>query len=300
MTWTNNITGKSTNVHKVDFDELRTTYKSIEGSVSFTTAVNYTFTNGTTTTDKGPHVLEMSDLRTAINNLQSLFSNNCCQSNCCQTCQTSSCQTTSCQSCQSCQSNCCGATCFPADTLVLMGDFSWKPIEEIKAGEYVMGMEGLPLKVQSEHKVVLGTTRVMWEFMDHSLKFSGEHPFWTKQNGVEWWGVFDIHQHIREDIAPPITGSSGFVYNVHHLSENPLILTGGEEFAHIKGWKVQDARILRDQLYPRDYPLYALVTEGSHTFIANGYVVSAFAHDTGPDGFNYETIDWKGLKKTEV
>lgn len=43
------------------------------------------------------HVQAIQD---AVNNLESKFSNNCCQANCCQTCQ--GCQ--KCQDCQGCQS----------------------------------------------------------------------------------------------------------------------------------------------------------------------------------------------------
>lgn len=53
----------------------------------------------------------ITTIRTAINKLETSFSNNCCQSvnaNCCQSCQSSICQ--SCQVCQSCQ-DCQTQTC---------------------------------------------------------------------------------------------------------------------------------------------------------------------------------------------
>lgn len=50
-------------------------------------------------------------LETAINNLETSASGNCCQSNCCQSCQTIGCQTSGCQSCQSCQSQSCQSQC---------------------------------------------------------------------------------------------------------------------------------------------------------------------------------------------
>lgn len=56
-------------------------------------------------------VSDLKALETAINNLETSASGNCCQSNCCQTCQTSRCQTSRCQSCQSCQSQSCQSQC---------------------------------------------------------------------------------------------------------------------------------------------------------------------------------------------
>lgn len=54
---------------------------------------------------------DLKAIETAINNLETSASGNCCQSNCCQTCQTSRCQTSRCQSCQSCQSQSCQSQC---------------------------------------------------------------------------------------------------------------------------------------------------------------------------------------------
>jgi len=47
----------------------------------------------------------IKNIQDAIHNLESSFSNNCCESNHCQTCQSSKCQ--SCQTCQGCQSSKC-------------------------------------------------------------------------------------------------------------------------------------------------------------------------------------------------
>ena len=52
---------------------------------------------------------QIDSIVTAINTLESDFSNNCCESNHCQTCQSNGCQT--CQSCQSCQNGCYCQTC---------------------------------------------------------------------------------------------------------------------------------------------------------------------------------------------
>ncbi|MDD2909276.1 MAG: Hint domain-containing protein [Candidatus Gracilibacteria bacterium] len=195
-----------------------------------------------------------------------------------------------------CNSSC---TCFPSGTKILMADYSWKKIEDVKKGEFVIGMDNNPTLVLSEHKTYLGEYRTMFSFKDGSLNFSGEHPFWVRRTKEEYWGVYDIHQHIREDNIGTIVNEDGLEYNKHLLSKLPFILINNEEHAHIDGWKKQNAVILRDQIYHSDYEVYSLVTSGTHSFIANGYVVSGFAHDTGPDGCDYSKIKWNGLKNKQ-
>lgn len=68
------------------------------------TATSSTFAKDTIITAS-----QIISLQTAINQLESAFSNNCCQSNCCQT---QSCQSQACQSCQTCQKECdCNCNC---------------------------------------------------------------------------------------------------------------------------------------------------------------------------------------------
>lgn len=58
-------------------------------------------------TGKVPVAAKITELQSAINAMESLFSGNCdCLSNtnCCQTCQ--GCQSSKCQSCQGCQTQC--------------------------------------------------------------------------------------------------------------------------------------------------------------------------------------------------
>lgn len=94
-------------IQSSDINNLNSSVKSIA-----TTAKKTNLTSSITNVATGQPIKKISieNLRKAINNLESSFSNNCCQSvnnNCCQTCQSSKCQT-----CQSCQSQCnCNCDC---------------------------------------------------------------------------------------------------------------------------------------------------------------------------------------------
>ena len=94
-------------IKSTDINNLNSTVKSIA-----TTAKKTDLTNSLSNVSANQPIKKISieNLRKAINNLESSFSNNCCQSvnkNCCQTCQSSKCQT-----CQSCQSQCnCNCDC---------------------------------------------------------------------------------------------------------------------------------------------------------------------------------------------
>lgn len=72
---------------------LQSNYKAVENAVTFPTAYTTTFTANTDRLK----ALQLNELRTAINGLETRFSGNCNCTNCwecdcCQTCQSSKCQ----------------------------------------------------------------------------------------------------------------------------------------------------------------------------------------------------------------
>lgn len=84
-----------------DINNLNSTIKSVASSAKKTDLTN---SLSNVSTNQPIKKISIENLRKAINNLESSFSNNCCQSvnnNCCQSCQSSKCQ-----SCQGCQSQC--------------------------------------------------------------------------------------------------------------------------------------------------------------------------------------------------
>lgn len=104
-------------VNAADFNNLSTRYNNVKNSVKFPDSTGLAL-GSTATVTKGAKILKVSptELRRAINVMESKFSNNCnclTNPNCCQSCQTQtqcsytcqslSCQTQTCQG-QSCQS----------------------------------------------------------------------------------------------------------------------------------------------------------------------------------------------------
>ena len=250
------------------------------------------------------------NLQKVINALEGSFSSNCCESNKCQTCQSDkcqscqgcqnscTCQSSKCQSCQSCQNactcqscqgcqsqcNCNCNSCFISGTRILMANGMWKSIETIQIGEYVQGINGIN-PVLGTQRAVLGPSRCIWTFRDKSIYFSGEHLFWVKKKDKEFFGVADMTQHLLEkdvELCPQFEGLT--------LKQDVICIDRPVEYAVIDGWKTDRPVIARE--YGNNTPLYELVLGGTHTMIANGYVVGGNVHD---DDFDYSKIHWDGL-----
>lgn len=93
-----------------EFNTFATRYNTVKGSVTFPDSSGLDLgVVATVTQGQVCRKASLSELRRAVNAMETKFSNNCnCLSNpdCCQSCQTSTCQSQTCQS-QSCQT----ATC---------------------------------------------------------------------------------------------------------------------------------------------------------------------------------------------
>lgn len=257
------------------------------------------FSSGEILAGKKIHITELQDAIAALEgyagNVDNCGYTNCCEScqdTCtCQSCQSDkcqSCQSTTCQSCQSECKNCTGGTCFIAGTLILLADGTWKPIETFTGGEWVQGADGINevLGVQRTH---LGRRRALYTFEDRSIYFSGEHLFWIRRKGEEFFGCTDMTQHLMEkdvELFPQFEGLT--------LTRNALVIDRLVDFAVMDGWKLDEPIIARE--YGSCTPLYELVLGGSHTMIANGYLVGGNVHD---DDFDYSIIHWNGLKEVK-
>ena len=189
-----------------------------------------------------------------------------------------------------CNCNCDGGSCFIAGTLVLMEDLSWKKIEDIHKGDKVIGLNNTVNTVLQPYKTVVGNRRSIMTFQDNSIFWSSEHAFWIKSEDQEYFGTHDYNQYLREknDIIQMDDGSV-FIYG-GLTKKPPIVITTAVDYAHIEGWKKQLAII--DNSFPSDTEVYSLIVTGSHSYIANGYVVSGFAHD---DDFDYSNIKWEKL-----
>ena len=244
--------------------------------------------------------VHVSELRAAIQNLQNLTPSvqncgyNACQSCQSSTCQSQTCQSYYCQSCQTCESECwindCGGSCFIAGTLILMEDFSWKPVEQLAAGDRVRGLTRVNTVI-APYSNILGNSRSIMTFTDRSLSWSGEHLLWVKIDDDEFFGTCDFNHHLREKNAERFPEFKGYT-----LSEREaIIISEPVDFAYLTGWK-RDEPIV-DRRYGDFTPVHTAILDGDHTMIANGYVVGGFAHD---DDFDYSEVHWNGLVDSNV
>lgn len=190
--------------------------------------------------------------------------------------------------------NCCDSSCFIAGTLVLMADYTWKKIEDVQEGEYVIGMDGEPNRVITPYQAWLGNKRAMLTLSDDSLTWSAEHLIWMRgEDKKEFWGTYDFHQYLREHTG--FIEYQGKQYSYKGLTKDlPIIVTEEMEFAHIEeGWKPVAVRMARE--YDATTLVYSLLTDGSHSYIANGYIVSGFTDDTVYNYKEYrrDNVDFK-------
>jgi hypothetical protein len=184
-----------------------------------------------------------------------------------------------------CNCNCsgnCGGSCFIAGTLVLMADGSLKPIEEVQVGEQVAGLDGIN-RVVDLYQPVLGNYRSMYTFTTRDLFFTAEHPFWVRTSEGENWGVHAYSEYLYEKRYTHVNPDGTYF----GPTRDPYAMTEPTEHAHMRGWLTKKAVV--DRSFGDDTRLYQLITDGSHSFLANGYLVSGRTRNDYP----YESARWE-------
>lgn len=184
-----------------------------------------------------------------------------------------------------CNCDCACGCCFPAGVPILMADGTYRPVERVKVGDWVMGAEG-PEEVWDVYLTQLGNRR-MFEFEgdDSGLKWSEEHLFWAKRAGKQWWWSADADSwRAEQDLPDAVPG----LRDNFSIFEDPAEHI---EFAHITGWR--RARLIELAGYAPDTRLYLPKTRRTHTVIAGKWLATA---GTDEFSFDYHSLDWKGLK----
>ena len=191
-------------------------------------------------------------------------------------------------------------TCLQDNTIIL------KKIEDVCAGDIVIGANGQANEVYARTDTRLGATRTMYTFIDKSLYFTGEHSMWVKYDGQEYFGIHDVSGYYREALAtvngqPLLEWEQENAYRKDGvvgkpiskgLSREPLFVVFDAEYGTDKGWKHNKAIIAKDKVYPDNTPVHTLIVGGNHTYFANGYLVSGFATDAD---YDYSQVEIKDL-----
>lgn len=172
-----------------------------------------------------------------------------------------------------------GGSCFPAGTMVLMGDYTEKPIEEVLIGEVVITPFG-PARVKVLERPLLGN-RPLYEMQNgRKLRTSSEQSIWGRNPETlhEWWATRDIDQWRYE--AESGIGSS--------YSPEPVDLTDQDgvewEFATVEGW---NKTVWKRVDAPEDLQLYDIFLDSAGAYFADGYMVKTFPDTPTEDRNRY-------------
>ncbi|MFC0515141.1 Hint domain-containing homing endonuclease [Mucilaginibacter angelicae] len=157
-----------------------------------------------------------------------------------------------------------GGSCFVANTLVLMGDGSEKPIQDILVGDSLIGEEGVLNKVLDYDSPLLGN-RLLYSFNDGPFFVTEEHPFLTEDG----WKSLNPAATARENPDLPIK---------QLIIGDVLILADGRRKP------LNNIQILKAD---PETQLYNFILEGNNTYYADGHLVhnkgggsSCFVADT--------------------
>ena len=188
-------------------------------------------------------------------------------------------------------SGCGGGTCFLAGSLVVMADRSFRKIEDVQIGEYLMGAFGESNRVIAKDNPIVGD-RYMYNINDEHVTCD-DHPHVSPDKKFYSCDVDAICNVWGEFFLCSLGDGSTLMLRNQGL-DNPRDrikqLTEGVELLHIDGSKKVTS--VKKQTYDPNTRLYNFVLGGSHTYYVNGYCVTAWPRD---DDFDY--INWVAKDK---
>lgn len=180
--------------------------------------------------------------------------------------------------CDRCSMGC--KMCFPAGTKVLMGDYTYKNIENLKSGDEVIGFREKPSKTETKRKIF--KTRVKRTFVREAedlVKITVDdgteivatrgHPFLAvdREGGI---GRFKKLESVEEG-----TGLYKILFPIRSIDCS----TGrNRDYTRYTERKV----VKKEELHKK-VKVYNLETE-SHTYIANNFLVHNCHEGSTPDG----------------
>ena len=175
-----------------------------------------------------------------------------------------------------------GGGCFLAGSLVLMADGNYKPIEEVRVGEYVSGASGEANQVLALHRPLLGF-HPLYIINGHHVT-SANHPHLrANMRGFLACDVTDLDR-VWGSVERVITEAGEEHWRnvgmrrdrVVGMKENDVLMT-------TSGWR-NVGSIRRLEMAP-ETQLYNLVLAGSHTYSVNSYWVTGWPRE---DDFDYD------------
>jgi hypothetical protein len=188
-------------------------------------------------------------------------------------CRTSCTTNADCQSPATCVGGACqlsgggdpGGGCFVAGTRIAMADGTSKPIELVAPGDLVVGHDGIN-QVRGIHRPVLGH-RPLFALNDGSAFVTAGHPFLTE----EGWKAIDPDVAAVEVPGLPV---SRLAVGDRLLALAPaLVAMGGPDESAGARWEAVPVRRIDGQAAAPATPLYNLLVDGDHTYVADELLV---------------------------
>jgi hypothetical protein len=183
-------------------------------------------------------------------------------------------------------------TCFLKDSLVLMANSEYKAIQDVEAGDFVVGAFGEINEVLALDRTILGTRHLYRINNEHST--TAEHPH-----------VSTDKKFYAQDVE-----STYNEYGTTHrcLTKNEKIqnltfhgvkpgrvqsLKLGIELQKVDGGSI--VKTVEKYKLPDSTLLFNLIVSGSHTYFVNNYAVSGWVRD---DDFDYDS--WTAIDVPKV
>ena len=177
-----------------------------------------------------------------------------------------------------------GGTCFPEGTVVLLEDLTPIPIEYVRVGDRLIGGKGYVNEVMYRDVSVLGGRSLF--VINGRHMFTAEHRHLTNDG----WASLDPAATKAEDgLEFPVWDASGvpILRPLIKFKDTPVgTLSLGDRLIRADGCEEEIWSIMEVDRLPPEALVYSFVMSGSHTFTANGFIVSGWARD---DDFDYGT-----------
>jgi hypothetical protein len=177
-----------------------------------------------------------------------------------------------------------GPTCFPPETPVLLADGTWVRIDAVKPGDLLRGGRGELNTVIALDRSLL-TKRPLWLINGHH-RTTAEHRHLTTRGWASLDPVATHAEHLQ--FYPVILGDGSVVpRQLVKFTRTPVHrLRLGDVLIRADGTEEPILTLEPEWHHDPLTVVHSLVMDGSHSFIASGFVVSGWARD---DDFDYAT-----------
>lgn len=149
--------------------------------------------------------------------------------------------------------DCC--SCFVAGTKISMADGSLKSIEDVEVGDKVLGADSEVNTVKSLEGPIIGSRGTF--IINDRVEVTGEHPFLSAHG----WRVPDLELFHAQREA-----------HQRYLDIEPSELNIGDILITGEGFETVES-IEKSMERPQQEVVYDFIVDGSHTYLADGYVV---------------------------